>query len=103
MNPYRKLINLIENAGEAMYLGGSNRTKSVSLRRLPEDVAELLRNNARTVGRFEFQDEGEEVFSYTNNEPMPFIEAARKAADEYSRVNNSEFARLTVARYKIDN
>lgn len=103
MNPYRKLMNLIENAGEPMMLGGSDRAKSVSLSRLPEEVAELLRNNAQTVGRFVFQDEGEEFFSYANNEPMPFIDAARLATDEYSRVNDSKFARLTVARYKIDN
>ena len=100
MNPYRKLMNLIENAGEAVYLGGSNRTKSVSLRRLPEDVAELLRNNPRTVGRFEFVDEGEEWFSYAA-EPMPFIEAARQATDEYARSHDTQFARLTVGRYTI--
>jgi len=102
MNPYRKLMNLIESAGEAMYLGGSNRTKSVSLRRLPEEVADLLRNNPRTVGRFEFVDEGDEWFSYAA-EPMPFIEAARKATDEYTRANDTEFARLTVGRCNIEN
>lgn len=102
MNPYRKLINLIENASEPMYLGGSDRTKSVSLSRLPEEVAELLRNNAQTVGRFEFVAQGEEFFSYANNAPMPFIEAARQATDEYSRANDSKFARLTVGRYSID-
>ena len=99
MNPYRKLINLIENAGEAMYIG-NDRTRSVSLARLPEDVAELLRNNPDTVGRFEFTDEGDEWFSHVTQD-MPFIEAARQAAEEYARSNDSKFARLTVGRYSI--
>ena len=99
MNPYRKLINLIENAGEAMYIG-NDRTRSVSLSRLPEDVAELLRNNPDTVGRFEFTDEGDEWFSQATLD-MPFIEAARKAAEEYARSNDTRFARLSVSRALI--
>ena len=99
MNPYRKLMNLIESAGEAMYLDNS-RTKSVSLSRLPDDVAELLRNNPDTVGRFEFADEGDEWFSQATQD-MPFIEAARRAAEEYSRSNDTRFARLSVSRALI--
>ena len=99
MNPYRKLMNLIENAGEAMYIG-NDRTRSVSLSRLPDDVAELLRNNPDTVGRFEFADEGDEWFSHVTQD-MPFIEAARRATDEYARSNDTRFARLVVKRYQI--
>ena len=99
MNPYRKLMNLIESAGEAMYLDNS-RTKSVSLSRLPDDVAELLRNNPDTVGRFEFADEGDEWFSQATQD-MPFIEAARQAAEEYARSNDTRFARLSVSRALI--
>ena len=99
MNPYRKLINLIENAGEAMYLD-TDRTKSVSLSRLPRDVAELLRNNPDTVGYFEFTDEGDEWFSQATQD-MPFIEAARRAAEEYARSNDTRFARLSVSRALI--
>ena len=99
MNPYRKLMNLIESAGEAMYLDNS-RTKSVSLSRLPDDVAELLRNNPDTVGYFEFTDEGDEWFSQATLD-MPFIEAARKAAEEYARSNDTRFARLSVSRALI--
>jgi hypothetical protein len=99
MNPYRKLMNLIENAGEAMYIG-NDRTRSVSLARLPRDVAELLRNNPDTVGYFEFTDEGDEWFSQATQD-MPFIEAARRAAEEYARSNDTRFARLSVSRALI--
>jgi hypothetical protein len=99
MNPYRKLMNLIENAGEAMYID-TDRTKSVSLSRLPRDVAELLRNNPDTVGRFEFADEGDEWFSQATQD-MSFIEAARRAAEEYARSNDTRFARLSVSRALI--
>ena len=99
MNPYRKLMNLIENAGEAMYID-NDRTRSVSLARLPEDVAELLRNNPDTVGYFEFADEDDEWFSQATRY-MPFIEAARKATEEYARSNDTRFARLVVTRVLI--
>ena len=100
MNPYRKLMNLIENAGEAMYIG-NDRTRSVSLARLPRDVAELLRNNPDTVGYFEFTDEGGEGWLSQATQDMPFIEAARQAAKEYARSNDTRFARLSVSRALI--
>jgi len=99
MNPYRKLMNLIESAGEAVYID-NDRTKSVSLARLPEDVAELLRNDPETVGRFEFVDDGDEWFSHVT-QSMPFNQAARQACEEYARSHDTKFARLVVGRYNI--
>jgi hypothetical protein len=68
-------MNLIESAGEAMYLG-NDRTKSVSLSRLPEDVAELLRNNPDTVGRFEFIAEDDDAGWSFFAETGPFMDCA---------------------------
>ena len=100
MNPYRKLMNLIESAGEAMYLG-NDRTKSVSLSRLPEDVAELLRNNPDTVGRFEFIAEDDDSDWSFFAETGPFMDGAKRAAVAYARDYGTKFVRLVVGRYSI--
>jgi len=102
MNSFRKLMNLIENAGEAMYLG-KDRTKSVSLSRLPEDVAELLRNNPDTVGRFEFIAEDDDSDWSFFAQTGPFMDGARRAVEAYTRDYDTKFVRLVVGRYKIDN
>ena len=102
MNPYRKLINLIENAGEAVYLS-TDRTKSVSLSRLPEDVAELLRNNPDTVGRFEFIAEDDDAGWSFFAETGPFMDCARRAVAAYTRDYDTKFVRLAVGRYSIEN
>ena len=102
MNSFRKLMNLIENTGEAMYLG-KDRTKSVSLSRLPEDVAELLRNNPDTVGRFEFIPEEDDSDWSFFAQTGPFMDGARRAVAAYTRDYDTKFVRLVVGRYKIDN
>jgi hypothetical protein len=102
MNSFRKLMNLIENTGEAMYLG-TDRTKSVSLSRLPEDVAELLRNNPDTVGRFEFIAEDDDSDWSFFAQTGPFMDGARRAVEAYTRDYDTKFVRLVVGRYKIDN
>jgi hypothetical protein len=100
MNSFRKLMNLIENAGEAMYLS-NDRTKSVSLSRLPEDVAELLRNNPDTVGRFEFiaQDDDSDWSFFA--ETGPFMAGAQRAAKAYVEHAGTKFVRLVVGRYIV--
>jgi hypothetical protein len=100
MNPYRKLMNLIESAGEAVYLS-TDRTKSVNLNRLPEDVAELLRNDPNTVGRFEFvaQDDDSDWSFFA--ETGPFMAGAQRAAKAYAEHAGTKFVRLVVGRYNI--
>ena len=100
MNSFRKLMNLIENTGEAMYLG-NDRTKSVSLSRLPEDVAELLRNNPDTVGRFEFIAEDDDAGWSFFAETGPFMSGAQRAVAAYVRDYDTKFVRLAVGRYTI--
>ena len=102
MNSFRKLMNLIENAGEAMYLG-KDRTKSVSLSRLPEDVAELLRNNPDTVGRFEFIAEDDDSDWSFFAQTGPFMDGAQRAVAAYTRDYDTKFVRLVVGRYNIEN
>ena len=100
MNPYRKLINLIESAGEAVYLDNS-RTRSVSLSRLPRDVAELLRNNPDTVGRFEFiPEDGDSDWSFFA-QTGPFMDGVRRAVEAYTRDYDTKFVRLSVNRVLI--
>ena len=100
MNPFRKLMNLIENTGEAVYLDNS-RTKSVSLSRLPEDVAELLRNNPDTVGRFEFIPEEDDSDWSFFAQTGPFMAGAQRAVAAYTRDYGTKFVRLAVGRYTI--
>ena len=101
MNSLRKLINLVEQSGESVYVS-NDRAKSVSLDRLPTNVADMLRNDPNTKGKFEFVDDGDEWFSHVNSYPMPFIEAAKQATEAYAKSRDTRFARLIVARYRID-
>ena len=101
MNSFHKLINLVEHSGESIYSSADN-TKSVSLDGLPTHVADMLRNDPYTEGKFEFVDEGDEWFSHVNSRPMPFIEAAKQATEAYTASRDTRFARLVVARYRID-
>ena len=100
MNPFRKLMNLIENTGEAVYLDNS-RTRSVSLSRLPDDVAELLRNNPDTVGRFEFIAEDDDADWSFFAETGPFMAGAQRAVAAYVRDYDTKIVRLAVGRYTI--
>jgi hypothetical protein len=100
MNPYRKLINLIESAGEAVRLSKDG-TKSVSLSRLPTDVAELLRNDPNTVGRFEFIAEDDDSDWSFFAETGPFMAGAQRAAKAYVEHAGTKFVRLVVGRYIV--